>query len=56
MQKIVQHFIPGVVHSDPSKRNAKGASRPDDPCAYAPVFIWPPKPLAFLMTAPDPTP
>jgi sterol desaturase/sphingolipid hydroxylase (fatty acid hydroxylase superfamily) len=29
-------------------RDAKGEWRPDYPCRYAPVFTWPPRPLAIL--------
>lgn len=29
-------------------RNAKGEWRPPYPVAYAPLFVWPPRPLAFL--------
>ena len=48
MKKILNHFVSGAPHSDPGKRNAKGEWRPDYPCAYAPVFAWPPQPVALL--------
>ncbi|MCU0786632.1 MAG: sterol desaturase family protein [Verrucomicrobia bacterium] len=48
MKRILQHFIPGIARPDPGRRNTKGEWRPDYPCAYAPVFVWPPRPLAFL--------
>ncbi|MFN0191163.1 MAG: sterol desaturase family protein [Aestuariivirga sp.] len=30
------------------KRNKRGDWKPDNPLTIAPVFVWPPKPLAFL--------
>jgi len=48
MKKILKHFIPNANRPDPGVRNAKGEWRPDYPAAYAPVFVWPPRPLAFL--------
>jgi len=48
MLKFLQHFIPGVERPDPGVRNAKGEWRPDYPVRYAPIFTWPPRPLAFL--------
>src|SRR5208282_1388472 len=48
MKAILQHFVPSVPHPDPGVRNAKGEWRPAYPCSYAPVFVWPPRPLAIL--------
>jgi len=48
MKKIIEHFNPDSVKPDPGVRNAKGEWRPDYPCTYAPVFAWPPRPLAIL--------
>ena len=48
MKRILKHFVPNAKRPDPGVRNAKGEWRPDYPAAYAPVFVWPPRPLAFL--------
>lgn len=36
------------VLADSPGRNAKGEWRPPYPITYAPVFVWPPRPLALL--------
>ena len=48
MQKILRHFVPGAPQIDPGVRDAKGEWRPDYPCTYAPMFVWPPRPAALL--------
>src|SRR5512138_3438468 len=48
LSEIVAHFRPAVPKPDPGPRNAKGEWRPPYPVTYAPVFVWPPRPLAFL--------
>jgi len=44
--RIVDHFLPNVEKADPGARNAKGEWLPPKPVEYAPVFVWPPRPLA----------
>ena len=48
MNALLRHFMPGASHPDPGVRNAKGEWRPSYPCAYAPLFSWPLRPLAVL--------
>ncbi len=48
MNRFLKHFVPNPNRPDPGVRNAKGEWRPDHPAAYAPVFVWPPRPFALL--------
>lgn len=48
MPKILDHFRPSVPKPDPGKRNAKGEWRPDYPVTYAPLLVWPPRPLKLI--------
>ena len=47
-KQYFDHFRPSVSKPDPGPRNAKGEWRPDYAIEYAPVFVWPPRPLAFM--------
>ena len=48
MNRFIEHFNPGSAKPDPGAHNAKGEWRPAYPCSYAPLFVWPPRPLAVL--------
>lgn len=48
LKQLFDHFRPSVPKPDPGARNAKGEWRPSFPIEYAPVFVWPPRPLKFL--------
>jgi hypothetical protein len=48
MNPILQHFNPNAPHPDDGAPNAKGEWRPACPCSYAPLLVWPPRPLALL--------
>jgi hypothetical protein len=37
-----------IASNSPEVRNARGEWRPPYAIQYAPVFVWPPKPLSFL--------
>lgn len=48
MKAVLDHFRAGVARPDPGARNEKGEWRPAYPVRYAPLFVWPPQPLALL--------
>ncbi len=48
LHRILDHFRPTVPKHDPGPRNAKGEWRPAYPIEYAPVLVWPPRPVALL--------
>jgi hypothetical protein len=48
LHRILDHFRPTVHKHDPGPRNAKGEWRPAYPIEYAPVLVWPPRPVALL--------
>jgi len=48
MNGILDHFRPSVPKPDPGVRNARGEWRPDYPVEYAPLLVWPPRPLKTL--------
>ena len=45
---LLDHFRPSVPKPDPGPRNAKGEWRPAYPVKYAPILVWPPRPVALL--------
>ena len=47
MARLADCFRRNAPKSDPGFRNAKGEWRPSYPIRYAPVFVWPPRPLAL---------
>jgi ferredoxin-NADP reductase/sterol desaturase/sphingolipid hydroxylase (fatty acid hydroxylase superfamily) len=48
MARIIDHFRPSVPKPDPGVRNGLGEWRPAAPIQYAPVVVWPPRPLALM--------
>ena len=48
VKQFLAHFCRTVPKPDPGPRNAKGEWRPNYPVEYAPLLVWPPRPLALL--------
>jgi len=48
MNRIFEHFNPRSAKPDSPGRNNKGEWRPAYPAKYAPIFVWPPRPLEFV--------
>lgn len=47
MNKLLDHFRPSSPKVDPGPRTERGEWRPPYPITYAPVLVWPPRPLAL---------
>jgi sterol desaturase/sphingolipid hydroxylase (fatty acid hydroxylase superfamily) len=48
LNRLIEHFKPGSAKPDSGVRNDKGEWRPPYPVTYAPLLVWPPRPLALL--------
>jgi sterol desaturase/sphingolipid hydroxylase (fatty acid hydroxylase superfamily) len=48
MNRLAEHLSPRVPKPDHGLRNDKGEWRPPYSVAYAPLLVWPPRPIALL--------